>query len=1737
MSKGRVRLPDVRAWAHQSFRIVDPKLALHSVWLLLLLSATALGFWYVRYSVALPSESERRPRTEARLVSTRGADQVASGEPAPEPNRPASAISTPVVYPVLYEPGPIAAAGDIAALASAFSAELAMAQIETLTGSEYLGRYPASPGGIAAGDYIARQFAQLGLQPAGEDGTYFQPFPFEYVTLASEPRLALKGPDGSVRREYELHTDYSAIVRWYSGEGEATGQVVWANTCSDRELALVKTPGKVVLCRTPSIVDAERNALEHGAAGLLLLTDPEERPPDFGSTYFEPWIPEPMPVFRVYPSVADDLLQGASHLGNAWSVEDLSLGPEPFSLLTEVWMEVQTAGQESCPSTGCQARNVLGVIPGRDPQYANKVIILGAHYDHLGQGPDGTVWRGANDNASGVAVLLEIARTWKEEGYVPRHTVLFAAWDAEEEGLLGSIHYVRNPQYALEDTVAMIQLDMVGAGEDTLWVDGGGELGARLVDVAEDLGIETERTGFGRSDHVPFQRSGVPASLLIWRFHGDGQSVPQYHRPMDTPDTIDIEKLETVGRIVNTTLLGMTEGEPSIEELLSRRANAVAVNDLDEFLASSSLSQRSLDRLWFAEAQALSPEHVAFQMDDTEVLGSTATATVRMTLVPGHHSSGAVDEVVEMALPTRFVFEAGGWRWAGPDLVAQGPEAGFQVFLPAGKDGSLQGLTKVAASQYAGMADRLGLSPSPQAALKLFPSRESLQASVGPSVSPARDLWVGPGMVKLTYSSEITTSQTLEEALAQLILAEAGVTEMAAPWLWYGLPLLFEAERDLVAAHKRLLPALERALSNEDAPLDQGTSWAAVEYLREQAGDLGMGQFIVRLGQACEEGLCAGNAGVDAALIESTGQDSVSFDRAWKSHWSDRLGRAQSQLDALMAERSAALAAESETAFLQTVDADVPSLLAEQRAWYRLATGEASAGVTQSARVSGLLQDGTILATVSTAVSPEGKLVEAARETTGPVTVRLTPHADRLRWAGYPFETLHHGQVTVLYPKGASDLAQAVAEGAADIQSGLAEDLGLEQPESSTVKLYPGSNALWGSVSPWRPLASRAAAEAGPAPSASAGESLKFLLAELSSPDSARGQLAVPLIRYLLRSAGVRSEWLLTGISFYAAREHDGGASELEVAGALSKVQRAARTGELHIPEHNSNRELTDGERELVRVQSWDMVRYLVYRRGWEALAALVRANSQGMDLASAFPQAIGQDGAQFELEWAKSLARAHSEVEWLEIANRFDEDRAYEHVDYLASPALAGRWAGSAGAAAAAAYIADAFSVAGLQPAGDLARTGPESTSSSWTRTSAYYQTVPISQTELLAAPSLAVAPVDLLGSAGQAPGTFAYREDFVLPQTSVRLAGQAEGELVWIDDPTYEGMDLTGKIVVRRASAELDSEIAQALEHGAAGLLLVGNKESRKELLAKSPPSSWSVQPGQGTHGALSAAALPVLELTQAGYERLVELIERNGVSLSAASGASRLGLEAHLDIPLAEPEPAQTANVLGLLPGTDPELAQEVVILGAHFDHVGDDPGTMLCATDDGAAGSRAPETVCTQSAGRRYAGANDDASGIAVLLEIARLWHESGYRPRRSVLFAAWGAQELGELGSTHYVAHPVVALDDTVSMLQLDTVGGGRGYYLEALGGGDREALLQFNLKTAEEWVDGRLSIRNINGRSDHLPFQQAGLPALLLTWREASDENWPDEIADEVQPYRLGVTGRMAGLTAMMLAR
>jgi hypothetical protein len=212
-------------------------------------------------------------------------------------------------------------------------------------------------------------------------------------------------------------------------------------------------------------------------------------------------------------------------------------------------------------------RNVLALLEGADPALRHEVIVVGAHYDHLGRGhfgsaaPDrvGEIHNGADDNASGVAAMLWAAERLAA-GPRPARSILFMAFTAEEVGLIGSGHFVHNPTVPLEHLRAMLNLDMVGRLEGRpLIVYGTGtaeEWRRKLAEEAGALGVELalRDEGYGPSDHTSFYRNDIPVLHFFTNTHGD------YHRPSDEWDRIDASGLERVARLT-AAIAGRLAGE------------------------------------------------------------------------------------------------------------------------------------------------------------------------------------------------------------------------------------------------------------------------------------------------------------------------------------------------------------------------------------------------------------------------------------------------------------------------------------------------------------------------------------------------------------------------------------------------------------------------------------------------------------------------------------------------------------------------------------------------------------------------------------------------------------------------------------------------------------------------------------------------------------------------------------------------------------------------------------------------------------------------------------------------------------------------------------------------------------------------------------------------------------------------------------------------------------------------
>ena len=1656
--------------SYESLKNLSPKARIQRSLILIGIAIFVVG------AVGLFANRLVQDRNEETALETPQGDTVAednaqSGDTADvvEPEQ----FILPDVQPVNIIPGPIAASGDLETLAETFNAESALLHIERLASNTYLGRYAGSPSGHRAGDYISQQFARYGLQPVGDDGGYFQTFSFPALQVDGMPTLSIMGANGISHTDYQLYQDFKPVVGAYAGAGIGEGDVVWMVDCTSQNFHGINAVGKIVFCRDGNVDRITRLAVENGAAGLLLLTDPAEQAPAYRDTSSPIWIPEPIPVFHVYPDVAQDLLAGSGY-----SIADLSVIFNPLELRSQVRMEVSVA--EVCDGD-CLGRNVVGVIPGSDPAYADQVIIVGANYDHVGRSPEGVVWPGANDNASGTAVLLEIAHSWQEQAYVPSVTTLFVAWDAREQDSLGARHYIKNPIYPLEKTIAVIELSKLGAGGDIIQIDGEG-LAEQIEASAKRIGIESIVTNELSGDH----------RLLVISWTG-GEDLS--HLPEDTSQTIQLERLQQAGQLADLVILGLAEGPTEINELLVRRSDAILNNDLASFLSTSTLGQKQNDELWFNDVQLLEPISMEMKSISLKVAGNTAHALIRISLETPAETDGET-RTISLEMPAQFEHNLNGWQWAGPDLVAAEPieveGTRFTVHHSADRSEGLDELGQSAVEEYIRITDILSLSSKLDAQIYLYSTSENLRADTSFFLNGSETSWVAADTLKFVDGATLGESEKFKSSVSQLILANAGIPHTVVPWLWEGLPLVLEGEKDQVAMQVRMLPSLQSTLALDDQTIfTTETSWAAVEYLRQKIGWDGLGRFITALGRACQNLDCETDAGLDQALTAAMRLDSASFNIGWRQYWQTQFVTAQTGLDAVLAIRTEAVLNKDERAFLSTVDQRTVNLLNEEKAWFADLSIYPPESFGLTAKPLAFLDDGSVLASVKMEYQLEN-VTAAWGKGNLPITILFTPSGTGYRWAGPLMQTISGNRVRVRYPIGEDEFAQALLADAESFYAQLASEFNIAIPRFVTINLYDDRFIYRSSVALSFPAPEWAPGWSAP------GQSVKILSSNTTDVERSHYVLVYHLSRQLLQQIGVEDEWLLSGVGSYLSRTVANGVMQRKAAGSAAALKRAIRDEkEFDLNAFPSPYRASEDEYRVALAQAWDSVRYLAETYGEETLLDLINARRNAPDLDSALRSSTGLTTLEFASAWKESFNNGHLSPADLETALSFDGESAQRHIEFLTSPELAGRQAGSPGSVLAAEYIAESFAASGLQ---------------------VEQQLFPVRYQTYLETPTL-----NLTFGDGSDTETFIYREDFLVLQNA-DTNGSLTGEMVWVADETYNGMNLEGKVVVRNPSLSIADEIMNAQEHGAMALILVGDKTNPYQLLAKFPFSSGTPQD-----------AIPVLELTAEGFNHFLEATGQSQANLFYGLPATFLNTKADLRISLSELETVETANVIGLLPGTDPNLSDEMIVISAHYDYVGDEVDTA-------------------------YRGANDNASGVAVLLEIARLWQDSGYSPKRSVLFIAFSGQELGESGSNYYVENPLYPLENIVGVMDMDAVGGGDGYYLEAQGNHSVEGILLSNMQRAGELTGGRLQttlpeefeetspeelfspdfiydVIHVEIGSDDKPFRQAGIPTLLLRWQKSTEDNLPDAFADEVLPERLVAAGKMIAAALMMLAR
>lgn len=239
--------------------------------------------------------------------------------------------------------------------------------------------------------------------------------------------------------------------------------------------------------------------------------------------------------------------------GNVKAAEWIKAKFEAAGLQTQYQRFPYRAGVNPGPKNevgDAHSNNVIGVLPGSGDRF----IIVGAHFDHLGYGPTGSRWGqgkihpGADDNATGTTLVIEIADRLGKMKYRPKHTLVFIAFSGEEMGLIGSKYYVQNPIFPLNRLDFMFNTDMIGRmnGKTSLRVGGSAKLNPFMerLNRSHPIKMMADGTAGGGSDHAPFVEKGIPSVCFHSGMHND------YHTPSDSADRIDYDGMHKVVRYV-----------------------------------------------------------------------------------------------------------------------------------------------------------------------------------------------------------------------------------------------------------------------------------------------------------------------------------------------------------------------------------------------------------------------------------------------------------------------------------------------------------------------------------------------------------------------------------------------------------------------------------------------------------------------------------------------------------------------------------------------------------------------------------------------------------------------------------------------------------------------------------------------------------------------------------------------------------------------------------------------------------------------------------------------------------------------------------------------------------------------------------------------------------------------------------------------------------------------------------
>lgn len=456
--------------------------------------------------------------------------------------------------------------------------------VKHLSSPDLKGRGAGSPGLDKAAAYLASQFQKAGLRPLGN--SFLQPFP---ITVSAQlgPANAFHWSAAGESHKLQLHKDFIPLN--FSGNGAMRGGVVFAGygiTAPEYgydDYAGIDAKDRIVLLlrHEPQEFDSDSlfegriytehsqlfskavNARLHGARAVLYVSDTAAHSNDA----MEPFVGFPgpgdpgIPFVQIDAAVVEQWFHFADRSFHAVQEKiGRDLRPQPFAfppgLLVDATVDVKRTSRD--------VNNVVAYLPGATGEH----VVVGAHYDHLGLGEQyslatsaaGVIHPGADDNASGAAGLLSLARRLASQPKLKRG-VVFIAFAGEELGLLGSGHYAAHPLLPIREAVAMINMDMIGRVQDGRVVVSGAPTGSSLEAIVNRAAKRypfkldlNERGVYGSSDHTSFMARMVPVLFFFTGLHED------YHKPADTWEKLNAAGTASLLELIADVATDLAEG-------------------------------------------------------------------------------------------------------------------------------------------------------------------------------------------------------------------------------------------------------------------------------------------------------------------------------------------------------------------------------------------------------------------------------------------------------------------------------------------------------------------------------------------------------------------------------------------------------------------------------------------------------------------------------------------------------------------------------------------------------------------------------------------------------------------------------------------------------------------------------------------------------------------------------------------------------------------------------------------------------------------------------------------------------------------------------------------------------------------------------------------------------------------------------------------------------------------------